>query len=49
LFEYKRGASTGGLIRYISRSEMAMEDYCADEELELYIFPLVISILFFLI
>jgi len=37
LFENKRGASTGGLIRYISRSEMAMEDYCADDELELYI------------
>ena len=26
-----------GSIRYISRSEMAMEDYCADDELELYI------------
>jgi leucine-rich repeat protein SHOC2 len=24
-------------IRYISRSEMAMEDYCGDDELELYI------------
>jgi len=28
---------TGEWIRYISRSEMAMEDYCADDELELYI------------
>jgi len=28
---------TGGWIRYISRSEMAMEDYCGDDELELYI------------
>ncbi|KAJ6858350.1 disease resistance protein RUN1-like [Populus alba x Populus x berolinensis] len=26
-----------GRIRYMSRSEMAMEDYCADDELELYI------------
>jgi len=26
-----------GSIRYIRRSEMAMEDYCADDELELYI------------
>jgi leucine-rich repeat protein SHOC2 len=26
-----------GCIRYISRSKMAMEDYCADDELELYI------------
>jgi len=25
-------------IRYISRSEMAMEDYCGDDELELYIY-----------
>ena len=25
-------------IRYISRSEMAMEDYCADDELELYFY-----------
>ncbi|XP_073263018.1 disease resistance protein RUN1-like isoform X2 [Populus alba] len=37
LFECKRTAETGGLIRYISISEMAMEDYCADDELELYI------------
>ncbi|KAI9376897.1 hypothetical protein POPTR_019G021681v4 [Populus trichocarpa] len=29
---------TGGWIRYISGSEMAMEDYCADDELELYIY-----------
>jgi len=28
---------TGGWIRYISRSEMTMEDYCGDDELELYI------------
>uniref|UniRef100_A0A2K1RA92 Uncharacterized protein n=1 Tax=Populus trichocarpa TaxID=3694 RepID=A0A2K1RA92_POPTR len=27
-----------GSIRYIRRSEMAMEDYCADDELELYIY-----------
>jgi leucine-rich repeat protein SHOC2 len=26
-----------GWIRYISRSKMAMEDYCADDEFELYI------------
>jgi len=26
-----------GCIRYIRRSQMAMEDYCADDELELYI------------
>ncbi|XP_011013489.1 PREDICTED: TMV resistance protein N-like isoform X3 [Populus euphratica] len=28
-------AETEGWIRYIRRSEMAMEDYCADDELEL--------------
>ena len=42
LFEDKWTAETltprsAGWIRYISRSEMAMEDYCADDELELYI------------
>ena len=37
LFEDKRRPESGGRIRYISRSEMAMEDYCADDELELYI------------
>jgi len=26
-----------GCIRYITRSQMAMEDYCADDEFELYI------------
>jgi len=30
------GLIPGGWIRYISRSEMAMEDYCADDDLELY-------------
>jgi len=38
LFEDNRSAGTEGCIRYISRSEMAMEDYCADDELELYIY-----------
>jgi len=28
-----------GCIRYITRSQMAMEDYCADDEFELYISP----------
>ncbi|XP_061944124.1 disease resistance protein RUN1-like isoform X2 [Populus nigra] len=42
LFEDKRTAETltprsAGWIRYISRSEMAMEHYCADDELELHI------------
>ncbi|XP_061944126.1 disease resistance protein RPV1-like [Populus nigra] len=42
LFEDKRTQRIlhlyiGGWIRYISRSEMAMEDYCGDDELELYI------------
>jgi leucine-rich repeat protein SHOC2 len=38
LFKEKRmSPQTGGRIRYISRSEMAMEDYCGDDELELYI------------
>ncbi|KAJ6858024.1 TMV resistance protein N isoform X4 [Populus alba x Populus x berolinensis] len=36
LFEFV-GQGTAGGIRYISRSEMAMEDYCGDDELELYI------------
>jgi leucine-rich repeat protein SHOC2 len=36
LFKDSRTPGTGR-IRYISRSEMAMEDYCGDEELELYI------------
>jgi leucine-rich repeat protein SHOC2 len=35
LFKDKQIA--GRWIRYISRSEMAMEDYCGDDELELYI------------
>jgi leucine-rich repeat protein SHOC2 len=35
LFEDKRTV-TAGWIKHISRSEMAMEDYCADDELELY-------------
>jgi len=38
LFEYKRIAEAGRWIRYISRSEMAMEDYCGDDKLELYIY-----------
>ncbi|XP_061944023.1 disease resistance protein RUN1-like [Populus nigra] len=37
LFEEKLMAEPGGWIRYIRRSEMAMEDYCGDDELELYI------------
>jgi len=37
LFKDKQIAGAGGWIRYISRSEMAMEDYCGDDELELYI------------
>jgi len=43
LFEYKRIAEAGGWIRYISRSEMAMEDYNGDDELELYIYSKPIS------
>jgi len=39
LFEDNRSAGTEGCIRYITRSQMAMEDYCADDELELYISP----------
>jgi len=31
-------SGTEGWLRYISRSEMAMEDYCGDDELELYIY-----------
>jgi len=37
LFKRKRALHSMGWIRYMSRSEMAMEDYCADDELELYI------------
>jgi len=37
LVKETHGAVAGGWIRYKSRSEMAMEDYCADDELELYI------------
>jgi leucine-rich repeat protein SHOC2 len=37
LFADKRTPGTGGWIRYVIRSEMAMEDYCGDDELELYI------------
>jgi len=37
LLEDIRTPGIGGWIRYISRSEMAMEDYCGDDELELYI------------
>ncbi|XP_034918664.2 TMV resistance protein N-like [Populus alba] len=40
LFEDKRTPESGGRIRYIRRSEMAMEDYCGDDELELYIHTL---------
>ena len=36
LFE-KYEVYVSGWLRYISRSEMAMEDYCGDDELELYI------------
>jgi leucine-rich repeat protein SHOC2 len=38
LFKDNRSAGTEGWIRYLSRSEMAMEDYCGDDELELYIY-----------
>ena len=38
LFEDKRVPAPGGWIRYISRSEMAMEDYCGGDELELHIY-----------
>jgi leucine-rich repeat protein SHOC2 len=38
LFNEPRTPETEGWIRYISRSEMAMEDYCADDELELHIY-----------
>ncbi|XP_061944135.1 uncharacterized protein LOC133668360 [Populus nigra] len=37
LFKGHGSPRTAGWIRYISRSEMAMEDYCGDDELELYI------------
>ena len=37
LFEEKQIAEPAGWIRYISRSEMAMEDYCGGDEFELYI------------
>jgi len=36
LFE-KYEVYVSGWLRYISRSEMAMEDYCGDDELELHI------------
>ena len=38
LFENKISNCIAGWIRYISRSEMAMEDYCGDDELELHIY-----------
>nr|TKR66328.1 hypothetical protein D5086_0000312610 [Populus alba] len=38
LFKGYGSPGTEGWIRYISRSEMAMEDYCGDDELELYIY-----------
>jgi len=38
LFENKVSNCIAGWIRYISRSEMAMEDYCGDDELELHIY-----------
>jgi len=43
LFEDRRTSETftpkiARWIRYISRSEMAMEDYCGDDELELHIY-----------
>ncbi|XP_011011693.1 PREDICTED: TMV resistance protein N-like, partial [Populus euphratica] len=38
LFEDKRKVATAGWIRYINISEMAMEDYCGNDELELYIY-----------
>jgi len=38
LFKESRRPETEGRIRYISRSEMGMEDYCGDDELELYIY-----------
>jgi len=37
LFKSKGSLLTGGWIRYLSRSEMTMEDYCGDDELELCI------------
>ncbi|KAJ7015617.1 disease resistance protein RUN1-like [Populus alba x Populus x berolinensis] len=46
LFEDKRIVTPREWIRYISRSEMAMEDYCADDELELYIFSVLYDHLF---
>jgi len=38
LFENKISNCIAAWIRYISRSEMAMEDYCGDDELELHIY-----------
>nr|XP_034909754.1 disease resistance protein RUN1-like isoform X2 [Populus alba] len=38
LFENEISNCIAGWIRYISRSEMAMEDYCGDDELELHIY-----------
>ncbi|KAJ6964667.1 disease resistance protein RUN1-like [Populus alba x Populus x berolinensis] len=46
LFEDKRIVTPREWIRYISRSEMAMEDYCGDDELELYIFSVLYDHLF---
>jgi leucine-rich repeat protein SHOC2 len=37
LFKGNGSPGTEGWIRYISRSEMAMEDYCGDDEFELCI------------
>jgi len=39
LFEEEQTVTeNGGLMRRISRSEMGMEDYCGDDELELHIY-----------
>ena len=38
LFKGNGSPGTEGWIRYISRSEMAMEDYCGDDEFELHIY-----------
>ena len=39
LFEEEQTVTeNGGLMRRISRSEMVMEDYCGDDELELHIY-----------
>ena len=38
LFKGHGSPGSAGGIRYISRSEMAMQDYCGDDELELYFY-----------